>query len=728
MDFNLLILSCNKIHLVKRLHALLLASGLAQTSYFSVKLVNLYADLRDVRLASLVFKQMPGKNIVAWNSIISGFVRNGYFHEGLDCYNKMLTTSRVQPDCFTFPVVLKACQELRCGKKMHTSIFKLGFELNFFVAASSMKLYTRFGLMDDARRIFDEMSDRDLGCWNAMISGYCQNGKAAEALWLFEEMMTNGVRMDSVTMASILPICAQLDDLLCGRLIHLYVIKHGLDLDVFVSNALIFMYAKLDCMREAQKVFDDMVVKDLVSWNSVISMYDQANEPIAVVHLFTEMKGNGFQPDMLTLVSLASAAAQLGNSQNGKVVHGFVVRKEWISQDIFVSNAIVDMYAKTGKMDYAQKLFDRILNKDAISWNTLITGYAQNGLANEAIEFFQLMGEVEGIIANQGTLVSVLPAFSHVGAVQQGMMVHCQSIHIGLNLDVFVATCLIDMYAKCGRLDDAMLFFSDIPRRSAGPWNAIISGFGIHGHGERSLQLFSQMLQEMVKPDNITFVSLLSACSHAGLVEQGQRCFQLMHETYEIEPSVRHYACMVDLLGRAGHLWAAYEFIKKMPIRPDASVWGALLGACRIHGNVELAAIASDCLFEIDSKNVGYYVLLSNMYAKIGKWERVDKVRSLARKKGLRKTPGWSSVVVNNQIHVFFTGNRSHPRSDDIYQELGVLLGKMKSLGYVPDYSFVLQDVEEDEKDHILSSHRIIGDESRFHRFKDGSYSCGDYW
>ncbi|XP_058089519.1 pentatricopeptide repeat-containing protein At4g33990 [Magnolia sinica] len=773
MDFNLLFPSCNKTHLAKRLHALLLVSGLTQNVFFSTKLVTLYTNLGEVHHARLVFDQIPKKNVVAWNSIISGYVRNGSFREGLDCYYRMSTNSRVRPDFFTFPVVLKACEELGDGRKVHCLVLKLGFGSDFFVAASLIKLYARFGLVVDARRVFDEMLVRDLGSWNAMISGYCQNGKAAEALWLFEEVLLDGERMDSVTVSSVLPVCAPLQDHLMGRLIHVYVIKHGLDFDVFVSNALINMYAKLGYMRDAQRVFDGMEVRDLVSWNSMIAAYEQAGEPIAALGFFHEMKGNGLRPDVLTVVSLASVAAQSGYCQNGRSVHGFVMRRGWISEDIFVGNALVDMYAKMGKIDDAQKVFDRMLMKDVISWNTLITGHAQNGLANEAIELYHMMDEYEGIVEDQGTLVSVLPAISHVGALQQGMRIHGRSIRVGLHLDVFVGTCLIDMYTKCGRLDDAMLLFRQVPTRSSVPWNAIISGHGIHGHGEKALYLFGEMQQEGVKPDHITFVSLLSACSHAGLVDQGQQCFQLMRECYKIEPTVKHYACMVDLLGRAGHLDTAYEFIESMPVRPDASVWGALLGACRIHGNVELGALASDRLFEIDSENVGYYVLLSNIYAKIGKWEGVDKVRSLARERGLKKTPGWSSIVVNNRVHVFFTGNRSHPQCEDIYKELGLLLAKMKSLGYVPDYSFVLQDVEEDEKEHILTSHSerlaiafgiinmppkspiqifknlrvcgdchnatkfisvitereiIVRDSNRFHHFKDGSCSCGDYW
>jgi pentatricopeptide repeat protein len=451
------------------------------------------------------------------------------------------------------------------------------------------------------------------------------------------------------------------------------------------------------------------------------------------------------------------------------------MRRGWDVGDIIAGNSIVDMYAKLSKIEAAQRMFDIMPVRDAVSWNTLITGYTQNGLANEAIERYGHMQKDEGLRAVQGTIVSVLPAYSHLGALQQGMRMHALSVKTGLSLDVYVGTCLIDLYAKCGKLADAMLFFQNMPRRSTGPWNAIMAGLGVHGHGAKALGLFSQMQQEGIKPDHVTFVSLLAACSHAGLVDQGRSFFDMMQITYGITPIAKHYACMVDMLGRAGQLDEAFNFIQSMSIKPDSAVWGALLGACRIHGNVEMGKLASQNLFELDPENVGYYVLMSNMYAKVGKWDGVDEVRSLVRRQNLQKTPGWSSIEVKRLVNVFYSGNQTepHPQHEEIQAELRNLLAKMKTIGYVPDCSFVLQDVEEDEKEHILNNHSerlaiafgiintpsrtplhiyknlrvcgdchnatkyiskitereiIVRDSNRFHHFKDGHCSCGDFW
>ncbi|KAK7837261.1 pentatricopeptide repeat-containing protein [Quercus suber] len=713
IDFNILFSSCTKVHLAKCLHAFLLVSGKGQNIFLSARLVNLYAYLGDVSFAQRTFDQIPKKDVYTWNSMVSAYVRIGRFRDAINCFYLFLLTSGVRPDSYSFPSVLKACGNLVDGKKMHCWVLKL------------------------------------------------------------DEMRLEGVKMDPVTVSSLLAVCSQSDDSLSGMLIHLYVIKHGLECDLFVSNALINMYAKFGSLGHAQRVFDQMEVRDVVSWNSIIAAYEQNNNPITALGLFNKMQLIGIQPDLLTAVSLASIVAQLSDRQSSRAVHGFIVRRGWLMEDVVIGNAIVDMYAKLGAIDSASTVFEGIPVKDAISWNSLITGYAQNGLASEAIEVYRMMEEHKEIIPNQGTWVSILPAYSHIGALQQGMRIHGRVIKNCLYLDVFVGTCLVDMYGKCGRLDDALSLFYHIPRMSSVPWNAVISCLGIHGHGEKALKLFNEMLVEGVKPDHVTFVSLLSACSHSGLVDEGQWCFRMMQEEYGIKPSLKHYGCMVDLLGRSGRLEMAYNVIKNMPIQPDASVWGALLGACRIHGNYELSTFASDRLFEVEPENVGYYVLLSNIYANVGKWEDLDKVRSLARNRGLRKTPGWSSIEVNNKVDVFYTGNQTHPKCEEIYNELKVLTTKMKSLGYIPDLSFVLQDVEDDEKEHILTSHSerlaiafgiistppkstirifknlrvcgdchnatkfisritereiIVRDSNRFHHFKDGICSCSDYW
>lgn len=773
VDIEHLLQYCFSARTVTKVHARLVVSGTLQSVYVSTRLINLYAHLGDLCFARKTFDNIPSRDSYTWNSMIAAYVRTGCSREALNCFSELVSSSLVPPDNYTFPPVLKVCENQIDGKKLHCLVLKLGFVWDVFVAASLIHMYSRFGFPADARNLFESMPFRDSPSWNAMISGYCLNGNLAEALDFVDKMRLGAINLDSVTIASILPVCAQVDDFLGGVLIHLYAIKHGLEHDVFVSNALINMYAKFSHLQLAENIFHKMFAKDLVSWNSIISAYEQNDNPVRAIELFREMKCHGFQPDVLTLVSLASSVAQLGDCQNSRLLHGFILRRTYLMDSIIMGNAVLDMYAKLGLLDCAQKVFEDLSAKDIISWNTLITGFSQNGFASEAIDAFCKMESCEDTSPNQGTWVSVLPAYSYLGALQQGMKLHGRIIKTPFHLDTYVGTCLVDMYGKCGRLDTALSLFCEIPRISSIPWNAIISCHGIHGHGRVSLKLFQEMQREQVDPDHVTFLSLLSACSHSGLVDEGQWCFHVMQEEYGIRPSLKHYGCMVDLLGRAGLLEKAYEFIKGMTLRPDASIWGALLAACRIHGHIELAEFASDKLFAVDSEHVGYYVLLSNIYANAGKWEEVNEMRSLASSRGLKKTPGWSSIEVNSKVDVFYTGNKSHLQVDRIYRELRIRTEEAKSLGYAPDYSFVLQDVEEDEKEHILSSHSerlaiafglistppkstlrifknlrvcgdchgwtkfiskmtrrdiIVRDSNRFHHFKDGICSCGDYW
>lgn len=773
VDIEHLFRFCFSAPVVKRVHALLVVSGTAQSIYVSTRLVNLYAHHGDLASARKTFGHILSRDAYTWNSMIAAYVRTGCSGEALNCFNELLSSAEVPPDNYTFPPILKACQNLMDGKKIHCRVLKVGFMWDVYVAASLIHMYSRFGFVADAQILFDNMPFRDSASWNAMISGFCLNDKLEKALNFVNEMRLKDIHLDPVTVASILPVCAFVGDFNSGIKIHVYAIKQGLELEVFVSNALINMYAKFGYLHLAQEVFDRMLVKDLVSWNSIISAYEQNENAMSAIRFFRDMQCHGLQPDILTLVSLAASVAQLGDCRNSRLLHGFILRRAYLVGNVIMGNAVLDMYAKLGILDYAQKVFRKMPRKDIISWNTLISGYSQNGLASDAADTFSELESCMEVAPNQGTWVSVLPAYSHLGALQQGIKVHGRVIKMSLHLDTYVGTCLIDMYGKCGRLGIALSLFHEVPKMSSVPWNAIISCYGIHGHGEMCVNLFEEMLREGVNPDHVTFLSLLSACSHSGLVDEGQWYFHIMQDKFGIKPSLKHYGCMVDLFGRAGLLEKAYTFIKGMTVQPDSSVWGALLAACRTHGNIELARFASNQLFSIDSENVGYYVLMSNIYANAGKWEGVNEMRSSAWGRGLKKTPGWSSVEVGNKIDVFYTGNKSHPQYDQIYRKLHSLTDEVKRLGYVPDFSFVLQDVEDDEKEHILSCHserlaiayalistpskvavrifknlRVCGDchswtkfvskiaereitvrdSNRFHLFKEGACSCGDYW
>jgi len=434
-DFNVLFNSCVNVNATKKLHALLVVFGKSQNIVLSTKLINLYATHGDISLSRSTFDFINKKNIFSWNSIISAYVRFRKYHEAVNCVNQLFSMygGDLRPDFYTFLPVLKACVSL-VGKKIHCCVFKMGFENNVFVAASLLHLYSRFGALDVAHKVFVVMPVKDVGSWNAMISGFCQNGNAVGALGVLNRMKGEGVKMDAVTVVSILPVCAQSDDVVNGVLIHLHVLKHGLDTDVFVSNALINMYSKFGRLQDAQRVFDQMEVRDLVSWNSIIAAYEQNNDPETALKFFKGMQLGGIQPDLLTVVSLTSIFSQLSHQRINRSIHGYVIRREWLEKDVVIGNALVNMYAKLGDMNCAHTVFDQLPRKDTISWNTLVIGYTQNGLASEAIDAYNMMEECRDIIPNQGTWVSIIPAYSHVRALQQGMKTHAKLIKNSLFL------------------------------------------------------------------------------------------------------------------------------------------------------------------------------------------------------------------------------------------------------------------------------------------------------
>uniref|UniRef100_UPI0040747504 Synthetic PPR-DYW protein n=1 Tax=synthetic construct TaxID=32630 RepID=UPI0040747504 len=607
--------------------------------------------------------------------------------------------------------------------------------------------------------------------WNSKIRGYARNGQPEEALSLYSQMRRSGIKPDNYTFPFVLKACASLSSLKEGKQIHGHVIKSGFESDVYVQSALIDMYAKCGELEDARKVFDEMPERNVVSWNAMISGYAQNGQSEEALELFREMQQEGIKPSEFTFCSVLSACASLGSLEMGKQIHGYVI-KSGFESIVFVGNALIDMYAKCGSIEDARKVFDEMPERTVVSWTAMISGYAQNGQSEEALELFREM-QREGVKPDEVTLPSVLSACANLGALEQGKQIHAYVIKSGFESDVFVGSALIDMYAKCGSIEDARKVFDKMPERDVVSWNAMIAAYAQHGHGKEALQLFQQMQQEGVKPSEVTFTSILSACSHAGLVDEGHHYFESMSPDYGITPRVEHYGCMVDLLGRAGRLDEAEDLIKSMPFQPNVVVWGTLLGACRVHGDVERGERAAERILELDPESAAPYVLLSNIYAAAGRWDEAAKVRKLMKERGVKKEPGCSWIEVNNKVHEFVAGDKSHPQTKEIYAELERLSKQMKEAGYVPDTKFVLHDVEEEEKEQLLCYHseklaiafglistppgtplriiknlrvcgdchtatkfisKIVGreivvrDANRFHHFKDGVCSCGDYW
>ncbi|KAL5822868.1 hypothetical protein ACOSQ4_020768 [Xanthoceras sorbifolium] len=759
-----------------------------------------------------------------WNALIRCAVRRQQLDNSLHLFLQMLRLGW-HPDHYTFPFVLKACGELpslRCGSAFHAFICASGFDSNVFVCNAVVSMYGRCGALGYAHHMFDEMFQRgicDVVSWNSIVAVYMQRGHAEKGLQLFDRMTADfRIRIDAVSLVNVLFACASLGMWLRGKEVHGYAMKTGLFEDVFIGNAIVDMYAKCGMMEEAKKVFERMKVKDVVSWNAMVTAYSQIGNFDDALALFEKMRkekmelnvvtwsaviagyaqrGHGYEaldvfrqmqscnskPNVVTLVSLLSGCASVGDLLHGKETHCYAIRcvlsvdGNDLEDDLQVINALIDMYSKCKSANVARAMFDAIAPKDrnVVSWTVMIGGYAQHGEANDALELFsQMLKRDNSVKPNAFTISCALVACARLAALRFGRQIHAYVMrNQNESAALFVDNCLVDMYSKSGDIDAARVVFDNMQQRNAVSWTSLMTGYGMHGHGHESLKIFDEMKKAGLVPDGVTFLVVLYACSHSGMVDQGLAYFNDMSKEFGITPGPGHYACIIDLLGRAGRLDEAMKLIEGMPLKQSPIIWMALLSGCRIHGNVELGEYAASKLIELESDNDGSYTLLSNIYAKAGRWKDVAKIRSLMKHSGIKKRPGCSWVQGKQGTTTFFVGDRTHLDSQKIYEILADLIQRIKPMGYVPDTSFALHDVDDEEKRGLLSEHseklalaygilttspgapiritknlRICGDchsaftyismiidheiilrdSSRFHHFKEGSCSCGGYW
>jgi pentatricopeptide repeat protein len=608
--------------------------------------------------------------------------------------------------------------------------------------------------------------------WNKKLEKYVKAGQPEKALQLFQQLQQQeGMSPDTFTFVHVLNACASLRALGEGRRVHEQIVEGNYKSNVVVGNSLVDMYAKCGSIEDAWTVFHKMPLHDVVSWNVIILGHVKCGQGQKALELFQQMQQEQVQPTPVTFVGVLNACASVRALEEGRCVHEQFIQSGCKS-DVFVENSFVDMYAKCGSMEDAWRVFCDMPLHDVVSWTAMILGYANCGQGEKALQLFQQMQQ-EGVQPNPVTFLGVLNACSSTVALEEGRRAHQQIIQCGCDSNVFVGNSLVDMYAKCGSMNDAYRVFQNMRSRDVVSWTALLRGFAMHGHAKEAIAHFEQMCGEGVEPDNVTFVCLLSACSHAGFVDEGLCFFESMGSVYNISARAAHYSCVVDLLGRAGHLCEAHDQIKTMSCEASASVWMALLGACRIHGNMDMGKYVAKQVLEVDPENAGGYVLLSNIYAAAGKWDLSENVQQLRKERGVKKHPGRTWIEVNNEVHSFVVNDQAHPQMIEIHAELKRLLGQMHAMGYVPDTKFVLCDVEEEDKVFHLCHHseklaiafglistppgtplrifknlrvcgdchtstkfisKIVGrailvrDANRFHHFEDGVCSCMDYW
>lgn len=768
--------ACTKLELFymgEQLHDLIFKWGFSSETFVCNALLTLYSRFGKLKLAEQLFSKMQQRDKVSYNSLISGLAQSGIYDKALQLF-EFMQLDCLEPDAVTVASLLSACAsvgDLCKGKQLHCYAIKAGMSLDVIIEGSLLDLYVKCSDIETAREFFSSTETENVVLWNVMLVAYGQLGNLYESFKIFSQMQIEGLRPNQFTYPSILRTCTLLGALDLGEQIHNQVIKAGFQPNVYVCSVLIDMYSKHGKLDTALEIFRRLNEEDVVSWTAMIAGYAQHDMYIEALKLFKEMQNRGIKPDNVGFSSAISACAGIQAFNQGRQIHAqsFIFG---YSSDLSIGNAVVSLYARCGKVQEAYSAFKNIDLKDNISWNGLISGFSQSGHCEEALQVFSQMNK-HSLEANMFTFCSAVSAAANIANVKQGKQIHAKMIKTGYNSETEASNVLITLYAKCGNIDDAEREFYELDDKNEVSWNAIITGYSQHGCGNEALTIFEEMKRSGVVPTHVTFVGVLSACSHVGLVNEGLNYFKSMKEQHGLEPRLEHYACVVDILGRAGSLGRAVEFIKEMPVVPDAMIWRMLLSACRVHKNMKIGEIAASHLLELEPEDSATYVLLSNIYAVAGKWESRDRVRQMMKDRGVKKEPGRSWIEIKNKFHAFYVGDKLHPLTDKIYEFLEDLNERVGEIGYVRDQSSLWNDVEQSQKDPSVYVHSeklavafgllsssysipirvmknlrvcndchnwlkfvskvsnraiVVRDAYRFHHFENGFCSCKDYW
>ncbi|XP_042520719.1 pentatricopeptide repeat-containing protein At4g18840 [Macadamia integrifolia] len=536
-------------------------------------------------------------------------------HIFLPCKSTM-SASLPQPFVVSFTEMANTLGEVH---QAHAHMIKTGLIRNTF-AASRIIAFADSNHSDPStlaytHSVFTRISNPNSYVWNTIIRAYTNSSTPVHALLIFHQMLNGPIFPDKFSFPFVLKACSYLHWIKEGQQIHTHIIKVGLGSDVFIQNTLIHLYASSGLVESAHSLLDRMLERNVISWNAILSAHVGRGLMKQALELFEEMPERNVE--------------------------------SW--------NFMVSGYVSLGLIPVARSLFDVMPLRDVVSWNAMLTGYARESCFYEVLALFEDMQNAK-VKPNSYTLVILLSACANLGAMNQGEWIHSFINKNGIKIDGFLATALVDMYSKCGNVDKALEVFSNSLRKDISTWNSMISGLSIHGCGEDALRVFSEMLAEGYSPNEITFVGVLSACSRAGLLEEGRSVFDFMVHVHGIEPSIVHYGCLVDLLGRAGLLEEAGELMKTMPLKDAPAVWESLLSACRIHKDVELAEYVAMRLLELNPQDSAGYVQLSNIYGSTERWNDVLEVRRMMKAQKVRKEPGCSMIEVDGIVHEFLAG------------------------------------------------------------------------
>ncbi|PKA63714.1 Pentatricopeptide repeat-containing protein [Apostasia shenzhenica] len=776
-SYATLVSSCSLLEseiLNRQVLAHVVVSGFESKVSVANSLMTLFGNMGKTEDAERLFHRMKERDSISWNSLISVFSRERMAEEALRCFSVM-RHGNFKPDVTTFSCLISACygvDYLKWGKGFHGFTVKNGLELSVPVSNTLISIYFMSGNSEDAETMFVGMPVKDVISWNTLISSYSQTGNSIGALKLFSDMIQLKKECNNVTFSSAFAACANLEDLHNGKVIHALSILIGLGENLLVGNSLITMYSKCNAMREAELVFRGIPYCDVVTWNALIGGYMENEEKNEVIRALNHMKEAGVTGNYITFVNALGICCNPYDLLNqGMPLHAHIIFTG-LENDDFVKNSLITMYAKCGDFVSSGSIFEKMIIKSLVSWNAMVASKAHYGHGEEAMRLFKDILS-SGKELDQFSLSAGVSASASLASSEEGRQLHSLIIKLGFDSDLHVVNATMDMYGKCGKLDDALKLVpkpSDCSRQS---WNILISCYARHGCFVEAENIFKEMLLLGPKPDYVTFVSLLSACNHAGIVDKGLLYYKLMTTKFRISARIEHCVCIVDLLGRSGRLTEAEKFIEEMPVTPNSVIWRSLLSASKIHRNIDIGKKAAYQLLQLNPLDDSAYVLLSNTYALKGSWEDAENLRENMKSINLKKKPACSWIKVKNKVNTFGISDRTHPQAKEIYAKLEWILHFVKKVGYVADISQSLHNIDEEQQEHNLWRHseklalafglisvpegctitvfknlRVCGDchrvyklvskfvnreivlrdPYRFHHFRGGICSCSDYW
>ncbi|KAG6403556.1 hypothetical protein SASPL_135781 [Salvia splendens] len=672
-----------------------------------------------------------------------------------------------------------SAQSPRLGRAAHARIVKtLGVALEAFLSNHLIHMYSKLDMPDSARAVLSLTSPefRSVVTWTSLIAGDVGNGHYPSAISTFATMRRDGLQPNDFTFPCLFKAAAGLHAPLLGKQLHALAVKLLLIGDAFVGCSAFDMYSKTRLLFDADKLFDQMSHRNIAMWNASISNSVLNGKPREGIFRFLELlRSDEAASNSISFCAFLNACSDGRFLAQGRQLHGYLI-KGGHEGDVSVGNGLVDFYGKCGEVGFSEKVFEKMSERNKVSWGSMLAVFEQNDMGEMACALFLKIRRA-GVEPTDFMVSSVLSACASLAALETGRLAHGLAVKACVDDNIFVGSALVDMYGKCGSIEDCERVFFALPRRNLVCWNTLIGGYAHQGRADMALGMFREMIErrdsEGLVPNYVTFVCVLSACSRGGMVEVGMKVFNSMREKHGIEPRAEHYACVVDMLGRAGLVERAYQAIKEMRVKPTISIWGALLNACKMHGKPELGKIAAENLFKLDPQDSGNHVVLSNMLAAAGRWDEANVVREEMKEVGIKKGAGCSWISVKNDVHVFQAKDASHSRNAEIQAMLGKLKRDLKAAGYVPDTKMALYDLEDEEKESEVWYHSeklalafglialppgvpiritknlricvdchsamkfisrivvreiIVRDNNRFHRFVDNQCSCGDYW